>query len=462
MVEEMNVDAGDDITPKADGGILKKITAEGSGTTKPGNGCKVTVHYTGTLLDGTVFDSSRDRDTPFEFPLGKGKVISGWDIGVATMKLGERAVFTIREDYAYGKAGSPPKIPPKATLVFDVELISWQPENLSGKKDKGILRFPVTNGSGFESPKEMAEVKIQLKGEFEGRVFDEREVTFNLGEGKVHDLPPGLDTALTHFVVDETSELQLAPQYGFGEEGCAKFNIPPNATLKYTVTLKSFEKIKERWMMSNEEKIEESQKLKEKGTKYFKDNQFEMALKFYNKVVEYLDSSPTMDELEEERKSLRLAGHLNAAMCHLKLNNHLEAKNNCDSALQLDSENQKALFRRGQAYLGLHDPQLAKADFEKIVALDSTNKAAAAQIQIANQKLKEIRSKEKQMYANMFEKFAQKDREKEEEERKKQPDVMKGCFGEWGAEERQREPTNFEKENPDILMLEGAGDFKNM
>uniref|UniRef100_A0A0K8SNY2 peptidylprolyl isomerase n=4 Tax=Lygus hesperus TaxID=30085 RepID=A0A0K8SNY2_LYGHE len=412
MVEESNVSAGEDITPKQDGGVLKKITNEGTGTAKPASGCKVTVHYTGTLLDGTEFDSSRTRDSPFKFQLGKGKVIQGWDIGVATMKLGERAVFTIREDYGYGEAGSPPKIPPKATLVFDVELISWDPENLSGKKDRGILRYPITAGNGFESPKEMAEVKVLLKGTVEGRVFDEREVTFNLGEGKVHDIPPGIDKALENFVLNETSDLELTPEYGYGAEGNAKFNVPPNATLKYTVTLKSFEKIKDRWMLSNEEKVEESKRLKEKGTNYFKAGQYDLALKLYNKVTEYLNGSAGFEnELEEERKALELAGHLNAAMCHLKLNNHLDAKNACDSALGIDPDNQKALFRRGQAYLSLSEPELAKADFEKVAALDSTNKAASAQILICNQKLKEIRSKEKQMYANMFEKFAQKDRE---------------------------------------------------
>jgi FKBP-type peptidyl-prolyl cis-trans isomerase len=75
------------------------------------------VHYTGTLLDGTKFDSSVDRDEPFSFSLGHGSVIKGWDIGVATMKKGEKALFTLRHDYAYGEKGSPPTIPPSATLV---------------------------------------------------------------------------------------------------------------------------------------------------------------------------------------------------------------------------------------------------------------------------------------------------------------------------------------------------------
>ena len=84
---------------------------EGEGKDTPWTGDKVYVHYVGTLTDGSKFDSSRDRGDKFSFNLGKSEVIKGWDQGVATMKIGEKAVFTIKPDYGYGQAGSPPKIP---------------------------------------------------------------------------------------------------------------------------------------------------------------------------------------------------------------------------------------------------------------------------------------------------------------------------------------------------------------
>jgi len=85
------------------------------------SGDTVSVHYTGTLMNGTKFDSSRDRGTPFEFKLGTGGVIKGWDQGVPGMKVGGRLV--IPQDLAYGERGQPPTIPPKAALKFDIELI---------------------------------------------------------------------------------------------------------------------------------------------------------------------------------------------------------------------------------------------------------------------------------------------------------------------------------------------------
>lgn len=103
-------------------GLYYIRTKKGSGA-KPKNGEKVKVHYTGTLLDGTKFDSSVDREEPFEFPIGQGRVIKGWDEGIAMMQKGEKGILVIPSSIGYGPRGSGPVIGPYSTLVFEVELI---------------------------------------------------------------------------------------------------------------------------------------------------------------------------------------------------------------------------------------------------------------------------------------------------------------------------------------------------
>ncbi len=107
------------VTPS---GLVYETLTPGTGETAVA-GQTVTMHYTGALTDGTVFDSSRERNKPFSFVIGKGQVIGGWDEGVPGMKVGERRKLKIPPDLGYGALGSPPKIPGNSTLVFDVELL---------------------------------------------------------------------------------------------------------------------------------------------------------------------------------------------------------------------------------------------------------------------------------------------------------------------------------------------------
>ncbi|KAK7339107.1 hypothetical protein VNO77_19751 [Canavalia gladiata] len=228
-------------------GLKKKLIKEGQGWETPEVGDEVQVHYTGTLLDGTKFDSSRDRDSPFGFTLGQGQVIKGWDEGIKTMKKGENAIFTIPPELAYGESGSPPTIPPNATLQFDVELLSWS----SVKdicKDGGIFKKIITEGDKWENPKDPDEVLVNYEAHLEdGKLVAKSDgVEFTVRDGHYC---PALSKAVKTMKKGEKVILTVKPQYGFGEKGKAAHGdegaVPPNATLQITLELVSWKTVSE-------------------------------------------------------------------------------------------------------------------------------------------------------------------------------------------------------------------------
>ncbi|EFJ19541.1 hypothetical protein SELMODRAFT_110584 [Selaginella moellendorffii] len=225
-------------------GLKKLLVKAGEGWERPSTGDEVKVHYTGMLLDGTEFDSSRDRGEPFSFKLGVGQVIKGWDHGISTMRKGESATFTIPPELAYGEAGAGPSIPGNATLKFDVELLSWD----SIKeicKDGGILKKIVAEGRNWATPKDDDEVLVRFEAKLEdGTVVATTPlagVEFRVTDGY---LCPAISKAVRTMKREEKVILTVKSQYGFGEAGkkahgneCA---IPPNASLIISLELLSW------------------------------------------------------------------------------------------------------------------------------------------------------------------------------------------------------------------------------
>ncbi|XP_066956604.1 LOW QUALITY PROTEIN: peptidyl-prolyl cis-trans isomerase FKBP4-like [Macrobrachium rosenbergii] len=427
-----------DLTPNKDGGVLKEILRSGEGEEGPLQGDKVFVHYVGTLEDGSKFDSSRDRGDKFSFTLGKGEVIKAWDLGVASMKKGELARLTCASAYAYGENGSPPKIPPNSTLIFEIELFEWRGEDLSPKEDGGIIRRNIKQGEGYQTPNDGAIVDVHVVGRVNGTVFDEREVKFPLGEGTEHNIPEGLERAIERFKKGEKSSIRLAPKYAFGSAGNPSLNVPPGASLEYEVELRSFEKAKESWEMDQEEKIDQAKVCKDRGTLFFKQDKFRLAVKQYKKIIDLLQyDSGLDDEKKAESHSVLLAGHLNLAMTYLKLKDNSHAREHATKALELDSSNIKALFRRGQANLNMGDAVQAQKDFQACLDLEETKKKKKNKLQICSAESKLTPIEGEVSLWGMFENFLFLNRAREEAEAKRNKDVMGGDLGEWGnAEEK--------------------------
>jgi len=293
-------------------------------------------------------------------------------------------------------------------------------------------------------------VSVKITGSSSQGVFEERELDFLLGEGRESGIPRGVELAIEKMKKKEIAQVMVTPRLCQGGNGVATNNTE---TLKYQISLKSFERAKESWQMDGEQKLEQSVIFKDKGTDFFKQKKYELAANKYNKVIEFLEHEISLkDQKEEERVLILQAGRLNLAMCMIKMNNWIDARNLCDKVIEERPDNAKAYFRRGEAFIALNEHELARLDFQKVLELDPENKAAKNKVTICAHEIKTIKEKEKKTFANMFEKFAQIDARKAEEALRREKPVE---INEW----EDGKPSPFEDKNGRKLQEETEDDF---
>jgi peptidylprolyl isomerase len=239
--------------PPAPGAIttasgLQYIEVKAGDGPAPQAGDLVSVHYTGSLEDGTVFDSSRERGEPIQFALGTGMVIPGWDEGIGMMQEGGQAMLIIPPDLAYGEFGSGDVIPPNATLIFEVELVSVSPgapdsptavnEGDYVVTGSGLKYYDLEVGAG-PTPQVGEAVLLQYTGWLgDGTMFDSsldhgQLLGFALGTGQ---MIPGLDEGVANMQVGGKRQVVIPPELAYGEQGAGSV-IPPNATLIFELEL---------------------------------------------------------------------------------------------------------------------------------------------------------------------------------------------------------------------------------
>ena len=212
----------------------------------PVKGDRVVVHYTGKLENGEKFDSSYDRNVPFEFAIGMGQVIRGWEEGISTMRMGGKRTLIIPPELGYGDRAAG-KIPPGSTLIFNIELLSIKepiidPDfSLPGNEerfDSGLTMITHVAGEGARpSAGDKVTVHYRLllsSGDVVDSSYDRGQpFSFVVGVGKVIK---GWDEALQQMSKGQKSSLIIPPEIGYGERGAGGV-IPPNATLIFEVEL---------------------------------------------------------------------------------------------------------------------------------------------------------------------------------------------------------------------------------
>ncbi|EAN85727.1 putative FK506-binding protein (FKBP)-type peptidyl-prolyl isomerase [Trypanosoma cruzi] len=389
--------------PGTNEGLFKTVLVAGTGT-RPVKGAKVKVHYIGKLeADGSKFDSSFDRGEYFEFTLGSGQVIKGWDKGVATMQIGETAILKCSPAYGYGAAGSPPKIPANATLLFEVTLVDWtREEDISEENDKSIMKNLTVEGVGYEKPGYETTVKIDLRvyrgAKEEGKILCERlGWRLVLGDAAV---PPHLEQCLSTMRDRETASFRIAGHRI--TEPCEEFNIASGEPVTYVVELYGLETVKI-WKLEGRERLIECERRRQQGNDAFRAGKLEAAMRKYRRAIEFLETdSGLKDEEKEEARKARVILFGNLSQVLLSRQKFSECVGYCDKVLEKEPQNPKALYRRAKANCLLCEWDEAKRDVEQLLAIDAQNTDAKVLLQQLQEKRRAYEKKQQAIYKKMF------------------------------------------------------------
>jgi len=371
--------------------VLKLITKKGSDSAERASaGCTAILHYTGTLTNGNKFDSSRDRGEPFETPVGQGRVIRGWDAVMPTMAKGERAEVLIQSDCAYGPNGSPPSIPGGAALIFDMEMIDWFGEDISSSKNKSLTKIKLVDSEKFVTidGEDLDEITISLK--INGEIISEK-LSWIVGEESLEE-----NSAIDEAVSASIKSMAVGEKAVFTAKKFSDYNKTGDDK-KYEIEILDNKAAKRSYDMKPEEMLEIGETVKAKGTELLKAGKLEVAHKKYDYVVKLL-----ADQDGDEAKALSLSCMSNCCLIANKLKNYYAAVTLCDNVLEKDPNNEKALYRKGEALYALKEFQQAQKVFKQVLDINPDNKLAKKNFNNSQKQYKAWQEAEKKKYSKMF------------------------------------------------------------
>ena len=265
------------------------------------------------------------------------------------------------------------------------------------------MKIILEDGSGRESPKDDEKVRVRMHVSLEDgtTIMQHEELEVVLGEER---LPVGIERAIISMKKGEKASFRIRSDYGYGVQGNAEKNVPPNATLLVDITLNSWDAEKPNWELKAPERFEKSEKKKEEGNEFFKQGKYELAFKKYQKALSYVnvevDFKTDLDKAKS--KKLKVPILLNMAQVQTKLKNYQDTVGYCEKVLDIDDINIKAYFRRGQAWQALSEFERAEADFLKAKELDPQNKEIQNSLAILRKRVKEQEQKDKKLFSSMF------------------------------------------------------------
>jgi len=352
---------------------------------------------------GEKFDSSRDRGTKFTFEIGGG-VIKGWNEGVKTMLPGEKCILRCRSDYAYGKSGSPPKIPSNANLDFEIEYFGKQ----EWPETHPVPHCFLKKGGSYLTPKEEGIILFDLTVYGDSskthKLYEEQNVRIEIGNDENLKIPMFVHQLLEKCAKNDVLFAKLDKEE---HKSPLSWNVQTN---EYFLKLKILEITNppELWNMPLEKKKEEALRRKKRGNDLFVSGKIEKALRNYKKGIDAMTDLLKNDKKNDEPASkceeveLFVKLQSNASMVCLKLKDNKSAIEHADRGLEYDSNNLKCLTRKAQALLMIGNFEKSKELINKCLEIDSDNISCQRLKSQCDYQIKLYKQKQKKLAKKMF------------------------------------------------------------
>jgi len=267
-----------------------------------------------------------------------------------------------------------------------------------------LIKEGVTGGG---KPNLEGRVKVHVRGSYDSVLFDERDVEFVIGDGFEHGIIEGVEKGICKMKRYEKAKFFISSQYAFKDAGNENFGIPTNADeIVYEICLFDFERVKEIYEMNYDEKLEKVQDLKDRGLKYVRSCEYQKAIDYYERILKYIRMNKE-DSDYMRGLPFKISSNLNAALCHLKLQEYLKAKIKSEKVVKYDPNNVKGYFRLGEAFIGLNEFQKAVRAYENALKIEPENSATKLQLSKARILAKKQTEKEKKLYGDIFAKLSE-------------------------------------------------------
>ncbi|XP_024532699.1 peptidyl-prolyl cis-trans isomerase PASTICCINO1 [Selaginella moellendorffii] len=396
-----------------DFGVLKQVLREGEGFETAREPYEIKVWITGSV-NGEVF-FSHTKGNPFEFCFGKKEVPVGLEKGIGTMTKGEKAIVYVTTQYLTPSSAIPDLPVTSGEVAFEVEVVQIiQVRDMFG--DGRVVKRRIRDGVGefpMDCPLQDSTLRIHYKGMLPnegGKVFvDTRNdneggepLVFATGEGLV---PEGLEICIKLMLPGELALITCSPEYAYDKFPRPKL-VPENAQVQWEVELLSFDAVKDWTGYNFKEIMDDATKMRTTGNRLFKEGKFELAKAKYEKILrEFKHVNPQDDNEGVEFAQARTLIQLNVAACEQKQGNFRKCIELCNQVLEVNPCHSKALYRRGNAFMGMGDFDDARKDFEKMASTDKSSEAdAKAALSTLKRKEQEANARVRKQFQGLFDK----------------------------------------------------------